>query len=201
MLTKLTRFIARLRRLLPRNWSDVLMGGETIREIETPLATRWSSGSLTVQLKRHRRTSNLYVVLACQYPGNLQYYLVSLEEFEEFAGNVRLLLGDLRVTQRATGFETSDGSAGVATSGVSMMSADSLRTIDTTVWHGLCNLSLRLKRDPASSELHVVLVCTGGSGTWLYALTAGQYEQFASAVRAIRDDVRPLVHPSLQARD
>ena len=175
--------------------SSVFGFGELLREIETPLATG-SRGGITLQLKRRWRSSIPFVVLRGYYPSRLYYCPMSAEEFDTFAGNVQLLLNDLHVMARATGNVGAGVVDGVATSWRRIMSVEALRTIDTMIWGGRGRLSLRLKRDPTSSELYVVL-----GGTISCPLSADEFEQFARAVKEIRKDLGPLVHPSLQPQD
>jgi len=135
-------------------------------------------------------------VLGGHYPRRLYYCPMSAEEFDTFAGNVQLLLNDLHVTARATGNVGAGVGSGVATSWRRIMSVEALRTIDTAMWGGRGRLSLRLKRDPTSSELYVVL-----GGTISCPLSTDEFEQFAGAVKEIRDELRPLVHRSVQPQD
>ncbi len=194
-----SQFAARCLDLLPRAVSDVI-GGETLRAIDTPITGLGGvRGTFSLRLKRRRRAPDeLYAVLALLFTGNRQYIAMSADEFDEFAGNVQLLLGDLHVTQQATGVTPLPSGRGVATSLLRAMSPDALRTFDMALWNGRGSLSLRLKRDEVSSELYVVLACQGGARNWFYPVRTDEFEQFAEAVKAIRNEIRPLVHPSLQ---
>jgi hypothetical protein len=45
-----------------------------------------------------------------------------------------------------------------------------------------------------------VLAYRRGGGYWFYPIRADEFEQFAKAVKAIRNEIRPLAHPSMQAK-
>jgi hypothetical protein len=63
-----------------------LVTGEVIRRIDTPANMGWTTMSL--RLKRERRSGDLYVILAGLSRGNYQYFTFTKDEFASFASGV-----------------------------------------------------------------------------------------------------------------
>ena len=178
-----------------------IFSGETLATIDTAIPNRARKGTLSLRLKRAgRSTADVCVVLACLFAIHRRFIPMSPDEFDAFAGGVQRIRRELDQMLQASGQAPVSG-ADLETRLTRVMSPEALVQQDTPVWNGMTVLSLRLKRDPTSSSLYIVLAYRGGGGmNWFYRIGAVEYFAFADAVQSVRERIRPLVHPSLQQR-
>jgi len=71
-----------------------VMTGEVIQQIDT--AASGGAITMSLRLKRDRRSGDQYVVLAATAPGNYQYFAFDRDEFTAFSHAVDAIQNSLR---------------------------------------------------------------------------------------------------------
>jgi len=78
-----------------------VMTGEVIQQIDT--AANGGKATMSLRLKRDRRSGNQYVVLAATAPGNYQYFAFDRDEFDSFSHAVQAIQNSLKQSAQPNG--------------------------------------------------------------------------------------------------